>query len=277
MTARDPDSTAGALVDRWTLVAITALAYVVANVAHEGVGHGGACALAGGDPRVWNAIYFDCDKTVMTGAGVRWLAAAGSLVNLAIAAVAFSALAATRGRGATTGRYFLWLLGTLDLFQATGYWLFSGVAGIGDWVVVVRGLEPAWLWRALLAVTGAAAYWAAVVFSLRRLAPFVGAGPERLARARTLTLLPYLSGGVLYVVAGLLNPLSFLLVLISAAAASFGGASGLAWMFTLFRHEERYPPSTEPPLRIARGLSWIVAGAAVALLFVFVLGPGITF
>jgi len=273
----EPNAGRGALVDRWTLLAIVALAYIVANVAHEGVGHGGACVLAGGEARVWNAIYFDCDETTLSAGGVRWLAAGGSLVNLVVAALAFGGLAATRRRGATAGRYFLWLLGTLDLFQATGYWLFSGVAGIGDWVVVVRGLEPAWLWRGLLAVTGAAAYWAAIVFSLRRLAPFVGAAAERIPRARTLTLLPYLTGGILYVVAGLLNPLSFALVLISAAAASFGGASGLAWMFTLFRHDQRYPPSAEPPLEIARHPVWIAAGGAVTLLFVLVLGPGISF
>ena len=74
----------------------------------------------------------------------------------------------------------------------------------------------------------------------------------------------YVAGGLLYVAAGLLNPESPMLVLISAAAASFGGASALAWMTQLLRNRERYPPSSEPALGIARSWPWLVAGALTA-------------
>ena len=262
-------------IDRATLVAIAVVAYALANVVHEGLGHGGACALGGGELKTWNAVYFECGDAAMSPGGVRWLAAGGTLANLAVAALAFLALAATRRRGATTGRYSLWLVGTLDLLQATGYWLFSGIAGIGDWVVVVRGWEPVWAWRVLLAVAGAAGYAASVAIGLRTLVPFLGAGADRLRRARALTLLPYLAGGVLYVAAGVLNPESFLLVLISAAAASFGGASALAWMTDRLRNESRFPPSAAAPLRLRRSAAWIAVGAVVTLLFVVVLGRGV--
>ncbi len=66
-------------------------------------------------------------------------------------------------------------------------------------------------------------------------------------------------------------------MLISAAAASFGGTSGLAWMAQLLRDERRFPPRDGPTLRIPRSVPWLVAGAAIALLFVGVLGPGIRF
>ncbi len=67
-----------------------------------------------------------------------------------------------------------------------------------------------------------------------------------------------------------------MLVLISAAAASFGGASALAWMAQLLRNRERYPPGAAPAEGIARSWPWLVAGALTALLFIAVLGPGIT-
>jgi hypothetical protein len=61
-------------------------------------------------------------------------------------------------------------------------------------------------------------------------------------------------------------------VLISAAAAAFGGTSLLAW----------YPPLPRPPLAttgaplgVARSVPWIAAAAFVMAFFVFVLGPGI--
>jgi hypothetical protein len=59
-------------------------------------------------------------------------------------------------------------------------------------------------------------------------------------RARQLTLVPYLTAGVLSCAAGALNPVGPLLILISAGAASFGGNSGLAWMWTLL-YGPRFP------------------------------------
>ena len=119
---------------------------------------------------------------------------------------------------------------TVNLLQAAGYWLFSGTLRVGDWAGVIEGGTPHWAWRRGLAAFGGAAYWGVVLFSLHALSPFLGPGPGRWRRAVSLTVIPYLAGGILYVTAGLLNPVGPLLVLISAAAASFGGTSGPAWM-----------------------------------------------
>ena len=99
---------------------------------------------------------------------------------------------------------------------------------------------------------------------------------ERQTRVRSLTLLPYLVGGVTFVAAGLLNPHGLELVLISAAAASFGGASLLAWYPGLWA---RRPPvsAQAPPLGVPRSRAWLVAAAIALILFVGVLGPGIRF
>lgn len=66
-------------------------------------------------------------------------------------------------------------------------------------------------------------------------------------------------------------------MLISAAAASFGGTSGLAWMAQLLRDERRFAAHESEALGLPRSTGWLAAGAVVALLFVFVLGPGIRF
>jgi hypothetical protein len=59
------------------------------------------------------------------------------------------------------------------------------------------------------------------------LEPFLGPAPEeRQARARTLSLLPYVVGGLTFVAAGLLNPHGVYLVLISVVAASLPGTPG---------------------------------------------------
>ena len=276
-TAATPSAAA---LDLPTVIAIALVAYALTNVAHEGLGHGGMCVAMGGEPLVLNAVYFECGRGSVTDAGSRWISAGGTLTNLAFAALTALLLRAAIVRAAT-GRYFLWLFLTLNLLQAFGYWMFSGIGGIGDWNAVVAGSPHYLFWRIALAVAGTAAYmFVAVPIALRGLVPFLGAGnpnsgPGRLAPAVKLTVVPYIAGGVLYVAAGLLNPESPMLVLISAAAASFGGASALAWMAQLLRNRERYPPTGEPAAGIARSWPWLVAGALTAFFFVAVLGPGI--
>ena len=266
----------GAALHLPTVIAIALVAFALTNVAHEGLGHGGMCVAMGGEPQVLNAVYFDCGRGNVTDAGSRWISAGGTLTNLAFAALTALLLRARLVRAAT-GRYFLWLFLTLNLLQAFGYWMFSGLGGIGDWNAVVAGWPHYALWRIALAVVGTAAYWfVAVPIALRGLAPFLDAGDPatgagRLARAVRLTVVPYIAGGVLYVTAGLLNPESPRLVLISAAAASFGGASALAWMAQLLRNRERYPPTGAPALGLARSWPWLVAGALAAALFIGVL------
>jgi len=263
-------------VSRPTLVAIAVVAFALANVVHEGVGHGGACLLAGGRALSLSAVHFDSDLEGLAPTARKWVAAGGTLANLALGLLAGAALLAARGAPGP-GRFFLWLSMTANLLQAAGYWLFSGVGNIGDWAAVVGGWTPHWAFRLGLAALGGAAYWAVVLLSLHELSPLLGTGSGRLQRAVSLTVIPYLAGGILYVAAGLLNPVGARLVLISAAAASFGGTSGMAWMAQLLRNERRFPPLDGPTLLIPRSVPWLVAGVAVTLLFVLVLGPGIRF
>jgi hypothetical protein len=177
----------------------------------------------------------------------------------------------------TPARYFLWLLMPINLLQWAVCLLFSGVANIGDWASFIRGVGSPGLWRAGLALVGGAAYWGTIQLSLRELVPFLGDGPGRQSRARELSLVPYLAGGLLSVLAGLPNPQGFVLVLISAAAAAFGGTSALAWMTQLLRNERRFPPSAEIALSIPRSWAWLVAAALTAAVFITVLGPSIRF
>jgi hypothetical protein len=257
-------------IDRMTLVAIAIVAYALANLIHEGLGHGATCVAVGGRLRALSAIHAEC---AAEGEGRSALVtAAGTLANFLAGATAWLLLRTQKGR-LTSQRYFLWLFMTLNLLQGTGYWLFSGVANVGDWAHLVADLEPHWLYRAILAILGGAGYWGAIVLGLRTLNPLVGGGPDRLQRARTLSLVPYLAGGVLYVAAGAFNPVSPLLVLISAAAASFGGASALAWMTELLQKPE-YPATSSLPLAIDRSLGWIALAGTTAVIFVAILGPG---
>jgi len=106
------------------------------------------------------------------------------------------------------------------------------------------------------------------------LEPFLGVDPGRLRRSHGVALWPYLAGGAMYVVAGLLNPESPQLVLISAAAASFGGTSLLAWYPRVVARKPA--PEGLTPLTVQRSTAWIAAAVVIAVAFVLLLGPGIS-
>jgi len=260
------------------LVAIAAVAivvYAIANVAHEG-SHGVACILVGGRPVALSAIYFDCDEAGVAPGVLKWIPASGTLVNFALAGAALLVLRSLK-RAASTHRYFWWLFMTVNALQAAGYWLFSGVANIGDWAMVIDGLGPHWLWRVGLGLIGAIAYFAVIRFSLQELGVFLAPGQDRVQQARRLTLVPYLVGGALYVTAGLLNPLSLALVLVSAAAASFGGTSAMAWMFNLVDLPRWSSAEAVEPFSPALSRPWMAGALLSAVGFITVLGPSVTF
>jgi hypothetical protein len=256
--------------DPLTIVALAIVATVIADFIHEGLGHGGMCIATGGQPLVLSTVHFECS------ADTRLVAAGGTLANLIFGALFWGAARAVKQ--SALWRYFFWLLMTFNLFAAGGYFLFSGVGNIGDWAAVVAGWQPAWAWRVGLAALGIVTYFFVFVpLSLRELRPFLGKDATiRVRRARQLTVTPYLTAGVLACVAGALNPVGPLLILISAAAASFGGTSGLAWMWNLL-YGPRIPSSEFQMPEIERSRGWIIAAVLLAIGFIMGLGPGVRF
>jgi hypothetical protein len=256
--------------DLATIIAITVIAFAIADVLHEGVGHGGACLLTGGHARVISTVHFDCDRDS------RFLAAGGTLMNFIAAFLCWIALRAV-SRARQHSRYFLWLLMTVNLLQASGYFLFSGFANFGDWAEVIQDLQPAWLWRMALIILGAVSYALLVWLALLELRRFLGEQDYRRGGVKDLTIVPYIAGGVLYTVAGMFNPVGMVLVGLSAAAASFGGTSGMAWMTQYLGSNKLIPKISGQPLALARSWAWIIAALIIGVIFVGVLGRGVRF
>jgi hypothetical protein len=261
--------------DRFTLAALGVLAFAVADVGHEGLGHGLATLAVGGKAVFLSTCYFTSD-----GIYSKWIPAAGGLANLCLGAGSLIALRYFPPRNARL-RYFLVLVAAFNLFFAFGYPAYSGVARFGDWAAVISGLQPQWLWRVLLVVISVAGYYASMVLLARAITPFAAtAGTSHVKvvdknRLRRITLIPYISALVLAVLAGALNPGGWRTMLtagLPAAAASFG--------FTQLDHliaPVSGVPSQEFILPLKRSPLWIAAASVVLIVFVGLLGPGIRF
>ena len=220
---------------------------------------------------VISTVHMECS------AETRLVLAGGTLMNMAAGALCL-VLGRIIPRTLPHLRYFTWLSMTVNLFAAAGYLAFSGMGGFGDWASFVQGLGPQWAWRTGMTIFGAAAYLLAARLSLLELRPLIGSDKRRrFARAIQFSRMPYFAGGVLSCVAGLFNPRGMVLVALSAAASTFGGASGLLWMMNWLKGDG-IPSGSEPePLPIRRSWTWIVSASLLALAFVVVLGPGVRF
>lgn len=264
--------------DRLTLVALSALAYIIAVALHEHLGHTLMCIMLGSHPTELGAFYVDCDYTVLSDLGIRLVAIAGPVVSFGIGLVSFYILRYFPSRSFTTN-YFVWLLGSIGLMTASGYMLFSGISGIGDLGVTRDGVfyqvSSEWLLRMVLVIVGMASYFLVVRFAVREIDPFInGVGSMRIRYGRQLTLTSYLTGAAVYIIIGLFNPHGLIIVVVSAAASSLGATSGLLWMMRLLDRDRQV---LKPELTIQRSWWWIALGGTVTLIYALILGPTLRF
>jgi preprotein translocase subunit SecG len=248
-----------------TLVAISAVALMFSTMLHEGIGHGLLAMLTGATSGTLSTVAWSSDFDS------RLVAAGGTLVNLAAGVVFWLALRAARNRSSSL-RFFLFIGCAFNLFTGTGYFFFSGVTNFGDWAAVIAGMQPYWLWRAGLVLVGVALYYGAMVVVGTSLVRYLGVGITE-ARFRRLTVVPYVTALMLEAIAGIRNPVGIRLVFESALAATAGANCGLLFMqHYLPKSVVRGPESG----LIRRSYGWIVVGAALALGFILILGPGVS-
>ncbi|HYL11172.1 MAG TPA: hypothetical protein VEU31_10575 [Candidatus Acidoferrales bacterium] len=252
--------------DRFTIIAVSALACILQDVLHEGLGHGVTAWLSGAHRVTMSTVALQSDIDT------RWISANGTLVNLLFAAI-FWILLLRRRRFRPATQYFLVLAMAGNLFTATGYFFFSGVANFGDWAAVIRGLQPHWMWQLGLVVLGVASYYASMLVVAAKLKPFRG-NDQNTARLRVLSWTPYFTDGILAGVAGVFNPLGLFYVLASALPSTLGANAGLLSLPWMMRSQSRTEEGQVGPL--PRSLAWIATAVIVGLLFIFVLGRGLT-
>jgi hypothetical protein len=118
----------------------------------------------------------------------------------------------------------------------------------------------------VLVVVGAVAYFVA----LRLIGRGLGAQPAR--RIRGLMIPAYITAVTLACVAALFNPIGPQLMWESALPGTAGANAGLVWM-------QYYVPrgaAPQQPEAITRSPAWIAVAAVAALVFIVVLGRGVT-
>ena len=252
--------------DKLTVISVAVLACILGDVLHEGLGHGVTAWLSGAHRLTISTVALSADIDT------RWISANGTLVNLFFGVVFWLLLLKPQSYRPAT-RLWLVLAMAGNLFSGTGYFFFSGVTNFGDWAAVIHGLEPHWVWRLGLIVLGAASYYASMLLVAGKLSPFHRSG-ESSRRLRGLCWTPYFAEGVLAGLGGLLNPAGLFYVIASALPSTLGANAGLLSLPAMMRR--RGVSEEEQVAPIQRSPAWIASAAIASLLFIFVLGRGLT-
>jgi hypothetical protein len=250
--------------DLWTVAAFGVLAYMISNVLHEGLGHGVAAWFSGAHRITVTSTYMDA------GLDTGWILAAGTLVNLAFGVLGLRVSRGIRCTGMPL-RLFVWALTAFNLLLGTGYFLFSGISGIGDWAEWMKGLPLVSAWRVGFGLLGGVSYGTSAWLLARELTEIIGPDQRRMRR---MTWTMYFAGGLTACAAGVWNPMGWRLVLISAAASSFGGASGLLWIPSI---AYRWDKDTVAVTKMIGKLRWLWMATLLLLAgFIWFLGRGVT-
>jgi hypothetical protein len=245
--------------DTLTTIAIALIAFVVADLSHEALGHGVVAHLQGAKLIILSYTYLTSDLQS------RLISVAGPVVNIIEGLIALAVFQRIRRR-ASAATFFVFLLMMYNLLDAAAYLVYSGVLNSGDLGVVIAGLPHVGAIRAVMVVAGLALYAALTWMGARELQQFA---PER----SSLTTPAYVAAIVLNGAAALLNPLGLKYFLISALPTAAGANAGLLAMPTLAERNAGRPANE---IFVARSYPWMIAGAIIAAGFIFVIGPGLT-
>jgi hypothetical protein len=91
---------------------------------------------------------------------------------------------------------------------------------------------------------------------------------------RRLVFSSYLAGGLLLVAGAAFNPIGPQLILLSGLSSGFGAMAGLLYIPALVDGDAKQPMGAEPAMTFS--LAWLVLGILTTLMFVGLIGRGIT-
>lgn len=237
-----------------TLSAIGVLAAMTSALAHEAIGHGGACIIRGGEVTLLSVIWANC------AGGDAITDVAGPIGSL-LAGLAGMAIVAWQPRSAVRARIFGLMLGSFALFWFAAQLVSDAFKAREDWVGAAAGAGLPNEWRPVAAITGIVVYGTVVRWVLGR-ALDIGGG----AQSKRRFLVPYAAGVVALVACAALRPAD-------GSALEAAGAVGLAPLGYVWAVTRLGVGRTEDNLK--RSSAWIVTALICLVIYAALFGPGV--
>lgn len=243
-----------------TVAAIALVAYLTADIAHHGLGHGLMCWFQGGQIELLSSVFVRCSRPDLA------VDLAGPCANLVLGVIAALVLRVTR-RMSVPAELFYILLAGFNLMWFSIQLVFCVLTDSDDWAWLLHVLNGAPTARYSLAVAGILVYVMAARYLRTRMARF--ASPS--GRARSIVVAAWLSAGAIACLTAVFDPHGPGTVWHKAVPQSLLLSIGL---LSLPRSPQVVPsPENCPAIGSSRG--WMVAAVVLSMLSIVFLGPGI--
>src|SRR6185436_13707189 len=177
-------------LDILTLIAISALAWIVFNDLHTVVGHGGACLLRGAGIQAFTTTHAICTDANPSFWGEKLYFGFPHTLNFIVGLALFGLLRSARITSPSL-RYFLWLTMCFNLFNVGNALAVTALFPGGDWSDFAAGLQPAILWKGGLSLLGVIVLVIGFRLAVQLWEPFIGGDDAE--RRRRMTRLTWIS------------------------------------------------------------------------------------
>ena len=260
-------------IDLLTLIAISIIAWSLANFLHEVVGHAGSAALLGIPVRAVSTttMYIEWDQIKTVGEN-RIIHAAGAGMNLLTGVIALLFLRSPKINDSAT-RYFLWLFSTFSFIIVTLNLISAPLIGGGDWIVFIQEFENRELWKAIIIGAGVILTIPGYVLPLRLWMPDLRGNRKTLLK---ITIIPVMTLIVIQTLSLIGSPFSHLHPEYNHLLASvFAYLHFILWAILVNILPVPRSTSSIDSIRLPRSSVYLGLGFIVGLVFIAVLGPGL--
>ena len=238
-----------------TLCAIGVLAAMAAALAHEAVGHAGACLLQGGEVALLSVIWFRC-----VGGGT--LADLGGPLGGLAGGLAGLALGAWCPPSAVRARLFGLVLAAFALFWFSAQLVSDAFTAGDDWGAFAAATRLPDSWRIVGATAGMLAY-ATTIGLVRLLCKAIGGG----APGRGRYLIPYVAGALALIGCAAIRPHD-------GSALETARAVALAPLGYVWAASRRTPDQAGGA-GVTRSLGWMATAMIGLAAYAALFGPGV--
>jgi hypothetical protein len=259
-------------IDILTLIAISIIAWSIANFLHEVIGHAGSAALLGIPVRAVSTTTMYIDWSQIDSATENQIIhAAGAGLNLLTGIIALLCLRSQKVTDSAT-RYFLWLFSTVSFIIVTINLISAPLIGGGDWSVIIQETENQEMWKAIIIGVGVILTIPGYALPLRYWLPDMRGHRNTLLK---ITIIPVLTMIIVQSLSLVGSPFSRLPPEYNHLLASvFAYMHFVLWAILV--NILPIPRATRPieSIRLTRSIIYLSIGLIVGIFFIAVLGPG---
>jgi len=259
-------------IDILTLIAISVIAWSLANFLHEAIGHAGSAALLGIPVRAVSTTTMYIEWSQIDSAAQNVIIhAAGTGLNLFSGIIALLLLRSQKVTDSAT-RYFLWLFSTVSFILVTINLISAPLIGGGDFSVIIQETENRQMWKAIIIGVGVILTIPGYVLPLRYWLPNMRGHRKTLL---IITVIPALTMIIVQSLSLVGSPFSRLPPEYNHLLASvFAYLHFVLWVILV--NILPVPKSTRSieSIRFPRSIIYLSIGLFVGIFFITVLGPG---